>query len=92
MVLVKSVNKLLLAASASKARSVVVTWYFMFVFGLIYGCSSAALEWPREGPLFESDSNKRQGSKLGHYSSRLLGHYLSQAGGPWTDMAPARKP
>ena len=32
----KSVNKLLLAASASKARLIVVTWYFMFAFGLIY--------------------------------------------------------
>ena len=36
MVLAKSVDKLLLAASASKARLIVVTWYFMFAFGLLY--------------------------------------------------------
>ena len=32
----------------------------MFAFGIIYVCSSA-LELPRKGPLFESDSNKRRG-------------------------------
>ena len=37
------------------------------------------LEWPREGPLLELDLNKRRGSKRGHYSSQLLGHYRSQA-------------
>ena len=36
MALAKSVDKLLLAASASKARLIVVTWYFMFAFGLLY--------------------------------------------------------
>ena len=60
MVLAKSVNKLLLAASASEARLIVVTWYFMFVFGLLY---VRFQEWPKEGPLFESDSNKRWGPK-----------------------------
>ena len=34
--LAKSVNNLLLAANASKARLIVVTWYFMIAFGLIY--------------------------------------------------------
>ena len=58
MALAKSVNKLLLAASASKARLIVVTWYFMFAFGLLY---VRFQEWPKEGPLFESDSNKRWG-------------------------------
>ena len=56
----KSVSKLLLAASASKARSIVVTWYFMFAFGLLH---VRFQEWPKEGPLFESDSNKRWGPK-----------------------------
>ena len=60
MVLAKSVSKLLSAASASKAHLIVVTWYFMFVFGLLY---VRFLEWPKEEPLFESDSNKRQGPK-----------------------------
>ena len=32
MVLAKSVSKLLLAASVSKARLIVSTWYFMFAF------------------------------------------------------------
>ena len=32
MVLAKSVGKLLLAASTSKAHLIVVTWYFMFAF------------------------------------------------------------
>ena len=36
MALAKSVNKLLLAANASKARLTVVTWYFMFAFRLIF--------------------------------------------------------
>ena len=58
MALAKSVNKLLLPASASKARLIVVTWYFMFAFGLLY---IRFQEWPKEGPLFESDSNKRWG-------------------------------
>ena len=43
MALAKSVNKLLLAASASKARLIVVTWYFMFAFGLLY------VNGPRKG-------------------------------------------
>ena len=60
MVLAKSVSKLLLAASASKTCLIVVTWYFMFAFGLLYVCFQ---EWPKEEPLFESDSNKRQGPK-----------------------------
>ena len=54
--LAKSVSKLLLAASTSKARLIVVTWYnFMFAFGLLHVCFQ---EWPKEGPLLESDSNK----------------------------------
>ena len=88
MALKNSVNKLPLAASASKARLIVVTWYFMFAFGLLY---VRFQEWPKKGPLFESDSNKRWGAKIGplfeldsnkrwglkwgHYSSHLLGHY-----------------
>ena len=60
MVLAKSVSKLLLAASASKARLIVVTWYFMFAFGLLY---FRFQEWPKEEPLFESDSNKRKAPK-----------------------------
>ena len=31
----------------------------------MYTSSDTRLEWPREGPLFESDSNKRQGAKTG---------------------------
>ena len=60
MALTKSVSKLLLAASASKARLIVVTCYFMFAFGLLY---VRFQEWPKEGPLLESDSNKHQGPK-----------------------------
>ena len=60
MALAKSVSKLLLAASASKARLIVVTWYFMFAFGLLY---VRFQESPNQGPLFESDSNKRQEPK-----------------------------
>ena len=41
----------------------------------MYTLSDTRLEWPREGPLFELDSNKRWGLKRGHYSSHLLGHY-----------------
>ena len=59
--LAKSVNKLLLAASASKACFIVVTWYFMFAFGLTY----VSLEWPRERPLFELDLNEHQWAKTG---------------------------
>ena len=57
VVLAKSVSKLLLAASTSKARLIAVTWYFMFAFGLLY---VRFQEWPKEGPLLESDSNKHQ--------------------------------
>ena len=46
MVLAKSVTKLLLAASVSKARLIVFTWYFMFAFGLLY---VRFQEWPKEG-------------------------------------------
>ena len=31
----------------------------------MYTSSDTELEWPREGPLFESDSNKRKGTKTG---------------------------
>ena len=31
----------------------------------MYTSSDTRLEWPREGPLFKSDSNERQGSKTG---------------------------
>ena len=31
----------------------------------MYTSSDAGLEWPKEGPLFQSDSNKRPGSKTG---------------------------
>ena len=43
----------------------------------MYTSSDTRLEWPREGPLFESDANKHKGAKRGHYSSHLLGHYSS---------------
>ena len=70
MALAKSVNKLLLAASASKGRLIVVTWYFMFTFGLIYVyfrvnlCLQFSIGMAWGGPLFESDSNKCRGFKL----------------------------
>ena len=60
MELAKSVNKLLLAASTSEAGLIVVTWYFMFTYGLIYVhfranlCLQFNLEWPG----------------MGHYSSQ----------------------
>ena len=60
MALARSVSKLRLVASASKARLIVVTWYFMFALELLY---VRFQDWPREGPLFESDSNKLQGPK-----------------------------
>ena len=60
MALAKSVSKLLLAGSTSKARLIVVTWYFMFAFGLLYVHFQ---EWPKEEPLFELGWNKRQGPK-----------------------------
>ena len=47
MVLAKSVSKLLLTASASKAHLIVVTWYFMFAFGLLY---VRFQEWSKEEP------------------------------------------
>ena len=31
----------------------------------MYTSSDTRLEWPREGPLFELDLNKRRGSKTG---------------------------
>ena len=75
MALAKSVNKLLLAASASKARLiVVVTWYLMFTFGLIYVCSSA-LKWPNEGHYSSWTQINARGPKWDHYSSHVLGHY-----------------
>ena len=57
----KSVNKLLLAASASKARLIVVTWYFMLAFGLIF----AVQHW--NGPERVHYSNRTQtlGTKTG---------------------------
>ena len=33
----------------------------------MYTSSDTRLEWPEEGQVFESDSNKRRGSKQGHY-------------------------
>ena len=63
MALAKSVNKLLLAASASKGRlKIVVTWYFMFAFGQI--CLQFSIRIALGGLLFKSDSIKRLGSKL----------------------------
>ena len=41
----------------------------------MYTSSDTRLEWPGEGPLFELDSNKRQGDKTGPLSESLLGHY-----------------
>ena len=34
---------------------------------LMYTSSDTRVEWPREGPLFKSDSNKRQGPKRGRF-------------------------
>ena len=47
--------------------------------------SDTRLEWPREEPLFELDSNKRRGQNGATIQVR-------QACGRWTDMAPTRKP
>ena len=41
----------------------------------MYTSFDTRLEWPREGPLFELDLNKRRDPKRGHYSNQLLGHY-----------------
>ena len=41
----------------------------------MYTSFDTRLEWPREGPLFELDLNKRRGPKRSHYLSQLLGHY-----------------
>ena len=86
----KSVNKLLSAASTSKACLIVVTWYFMFAFGLIYVCSSA-LEWPKEGPLFESNSNKCWAAKTGPLFESPPRPLLASGMRP-LDRYPARKP
>ena len=37
----------------------------------MYTSFDTRLEWPREGPLFQLDLNKRRGQKRGHYSSRI---------------------
>ena len=74
MALAKSVNKLLLAASASKGRLIVVTWYFMFAFGLIHVCSSA-LEWPGVGHYSSQTRINARDPNCGYYSSPFLGHY-----------------
>ena len=58
----------------------------------MYTSSDTRLEWPREGPLFESDSNKRQGVKTGPLFESPPGPSLKSGLLPWTDMANARKP
>ena len=63
--LAKSVNKLLLAESASKVHLIVVTWYFMFTFGLIY-VGSSALEWTGMGHYTsQTRINAGEGDKMG---------------------------
>ena len=57
----------------------------------MYTSSDTRLEWPRKGPLFEADSNKRRGPN-GATIRVASRHHWSQACGPWIDMAPARKP
>ena len=47
----------------------------------MYTSSHTRLEWPREGPLFELDSNKHQGAKMWALFESPLGYYLCQA---WT--------
>ena len=86
MELAKSVSKLLLAASMSKARLIVITWYFMFAFGLIYVCFQASLRlqfsigmsWG--GPSF--DSNKHRGFKLRLLFKSFPGPLLKSGMGP----------
>ena len=88
MALAKSVSKLLLAASASKACLIVVTWHFMFTFvGYFtfafrngpskghYSSQTQINAGAKIGPPFDLDSNKHRGPMWGHYSSHLLGHY-----------------
>ena len=41
----------------------------------MYILSDTRLEWPGDGPLFESDSNKRQGAKTWLLFESPLGHY-----------------
>ena len=45
----------------------------------MYTSSDTRFEWPGEGSLFESDSNKRQGGKMWALFESPLGHYLCQA-------------
>ena len=47
------------------------------------------LEWPGEGPLFESDSNKRQGAKTGSVFESLLRPLLKSGLWPlfWPDLS-----
>ena len=42
----------------------------------MYTSSDTRLEWPEEGPLFMSDSNKRQGSETGPLSESPPGPLL----------------
>ena len=44
-------------------------------FEQMYTSSDTRLELPGEGPLFESDSNKRQGGKMGPLIESPPGHY-----------------
>ena len=84
----KSVSKLLLAASASKARLTVVTWYFMFAFGLTYVrfgvnfCLQFSIGMTWGAPLFEPDSNKRRGFKLRLLFKSFPGPLLKSGVGP----------
>ena len=89
--LAKSVNKLLLAASASEARLNVLTWYFMFGFGLTYVHFRATLCLQFSIGMGNYSSQTRINANCGYYSSHFLGHYWNQAWGPWPDLVTTKK-
>ena len=71
--LAKSVNKLLLAASVSEAPLTVVTWYFMFAFGLIYVRFRTNLWGGGARGFLESENLPRKYSKFRWEKADVLG-------------------
>ena len=53
----------------------------------MYTSSDTRLEWPKEGPLLESHSNKHRGPKTGQLFASAPRPLLSQACSPWAEMA-----
>ena len=49
------------------------------------------LEWLRKGSYSNWTQINAGGAKCGYYSSYSMGHYGSQAWGPWPDNAPTRR-